>query len=224
MDLKQVYDLLDFFINKEQGVYYTYAQKDLIVDAAQMSLFNDYFEVYLKSQRIDDALAPFYKKFIFTLSTTPGGLITVPDDYFHASAIQVVLQDGNGVNKTRAAIKISPDELAGRLNSQIFPPTTLDPIYITTQNWNPQLFPQQPTAGYMYYIARPAAPFFDYTTTGRKINYNQAGSTQLEWSSKDILSIILKTLKAIGINQREQDVMNWSQQQDQENILSANKS
>lgn len=220
MDLLEIHNRLNDLINKAQGEYFPPGMLDELLDMGQMALFNDYYIQFQESQRINDALAPFTKPFIFTYATTPGGLITAPADYFDEVSLSTTVQNAAGVTLTRPCPRINLDELPGRLNSRIFPPTLLDPIHVTVQNWNIQLYPKQPMAGTMYYLCRPPIPNMVFTTNSRVINYDQVHSTQMAWADKDITSIIVKALDYIGINTREQDVQQWAGQKDQANILS----
>ena len=223
MDLLEIHNRLEFFINKAQGEYLTPAQEDKVLDIGQMALFNDYYIKFAESQRINDALAPFKRQFTFTNATSPGGLITAPADYFDQISLYTIVQDQYGKTRQRPCPRLNENELAGRLNSQLYPPTLFDPVCMTVQDWDIQLYPQVPQAGILFYLSRPAIPVFVYTGTGRTINYNALTSTQLEWADKDISSILVKALNYIGISTREQDVAGWASTQDQQNIMSQNK-
>jgi hypothetical protein len=223
LDLQEIHDSFLSLINKYQGEYFPPETIDSWLDTAQMALFNDYYIQFAKSQRIVDALAPFKNKFVFTNVTTPGGIVTVPSDYFDAIRLSVVVQDTDGITKIRPCPRLNDDELTARINSQIKPPTLMWPVCETIQNWNLQLYPNVPMAGTLSYLQRPKAPVFNYTTVGGVIVYNQAGSTQMLWADKEIEGIILKALEYAGINTREQDLQSWSNQEDQQNILTPNK-
>lgn len=223
MDLDVVYQTLNFFVNKATGQYFTPGQLDQITDVAQMSVFDSFFVQFLKSQRIDDALAPFFKQDVFNTGNTPNGILTAPADYLHCQALYTIVQDAQGNTRQRPVVKLNADELAGRLNSQILLPTVMDPVYVTIQNWGIQLYPQQPQAGIMFYLSRPPAPKYSYTTATRGVTYNQAGSTQLAWSDSQILTIIMKALSAIGVNTREKDVLQWAESKETQDISTPNK-
>lgn len=222
MDLLEIHKRLEFLINKAQGVFYSPEEIDSLLDTGQMSVFNDYHILFQKSQRISDALAPFKKQFTFTYGTTPSGVVTTPTDYFDTTEIYTIVQD-NGEIKQRPCPRLNENEIVGRLNSQIFKPTILDPVCVTIQNWNIQLYPQQSQAGIMFYLCRPPLPKFVYTASGRVITYDQNASTQMSWADKNIYEILLKCLQMVGINSREQDIQAWSNQEDQQNVLTPNK-
>ena len=94
MDLKVIHDTILYFLNKEQNGFVTHAELDLVLDKAQLVLFNQYHTnpkmpagtasvSYGESQRIDDALSPFKEKYTFSTIDTPSGVITLPSNYMH---------------------------------------------------------------------------------------------------------------------------------------------
>lgn len=222
MTLDNAYTFLNFLINKNQGGWYAPETLDLLVDRAQMSLFNDYYMEFGASQRLNDALSPFKKQFTFSNVTSPTGLITMPDDYSHLLSVYTVIQNSiTGSAQNRPVPILNEDEKVARDNSQIYPPTTTDPYGIIVENWNVQLYPQTAQAGVVFYLARPVAPYYSYdVVSGRVIVYNPTLSTQLQWADKDIVSILVKTLSFLGINLSEQDVLQYAEQKDQLNINS----
>lgn len=222
MTLDKAYDLLNFLINKFQGSWYAPEELDLIVDRAQMALFNSYYLEFSTSQRLNDALGPFKRTYTFTNGTSPGGLVSVPADYMHLlSLYTIVMISGVVPIQNRAVPILNEDEKVFRDNSQIIPVSALDPYAVIVQNRNIQLYPAAAQAGVLYYLSRPAAPVFAYSIiSGRVIAYNAGASTQLEWADNDILAIMVKALNMLGINLGEQDVLQWSENKDQLNIAS----
>lgn len=220
MALDEDYAFLDFWINKYFGTYYSPEEKDLIVDRAQMSLFNDYYDKFGASQRLNDALAPFKRGFVFTNASSPGGLILLPDEYQNLLSVYTVVQDATtGLPVNRPVPILNEDEKVARDNSQIYPPTLWDPYGMVVQNWDVQLFPAVPMAGKVYYLTRPVAPKFGYNiVSGRVIVYDPGSSTQLEWAEKDKNSILIKALSYIGINLREQDVIQYAEMKSGQNL------
>lgn len=220
MALDADYEFLDFWINKQFGTYYSPEEKDLIVDRAQMSLYNDYYDKFGASQRLNDALAPFKREFVFTNITSPGGLIMLPDVYQNLLSVYTIVQDARiGLPTNRPVPILNEDEKVARDNSQIYPPSMWDPYGMVVQNWDVQLFPEVPMAGKVYYLTRPAAPVFSYSiVSGRVIVYDPINSVQLEWAEKDKDSILIKALSYIGINIREQDVIQYAEMKSGQNL------
>lgn len=225
MTLDVAYAFLDFWTNKTFGTYYSPEDKDLIVDRAQMSLFNDYYDEFGTSQRLNDSLSPFKRTFQFTAITSPTGLIDMPEDYQHLLSLYTVVQNAiTGLPQNRPVPILNEDEKVARDNSQIYPPTTADPYGIIVQNWNVQLYPAVAQAGIVYYLTRPAAPKFNYVVvSGRVIVYNPVTSVQLAWADKDFNSILIKALSYIGINIREADLLQYAEMKSQQNLQTKDK-
>jgi hypothetical protein len=220
MTLDVAYSYLNLEINKVSGTYFTPADLDLIVDRAQMSLFNDYYKEFGASQRLNDALAPFKRTFTFTPITCPSGLIDVPDDYEHMLSVYTIIQNSStGLPQNRPVPILNEDEKVARDNSQIYPPSLMDPYGVIMQNWDVQLYPAVPQAGVLYYLGRPPAPFYAYTVvSGRVIVYDPVNSVQLAWADKDYASILVKALSVVGITMREQDVIQYAEMKSQQNL------
>lgn len=224
MDLNDAYTLLNFYINKEQGGWYPPEELTRIVDRAQQTLYNTYYTKYATSQRLDDALAPFKVDFQFTTGTTTGGLITTPDNYLDLLGIYTIVTGSDNITRKCPVKIVNEEEVVYRINSQVVPVTVNKPIGVIKTDWDVQLYPAQPQAGIMMYLRQPVAPFFAYSlVSGRVIVYNQGASRQLEWSDKDVESILLLALNGLGINLSEQDVLQWSEMKNQQNFTSTIK-
>lgn len=220
MTLDVAYNYFNFEINKVFGTYYSPEEIDLIVDRAQMSLFNDYYEEFGTSQRLNDSMAPFKRSFSFTNISSPTGVVTMPDDYQHLLNLYTIIQNTiTGLPQNRPVPILNEDEKVARDNSQIYPPSMTDPYGMIVQNWNVQIFPPVPQAGVVYYLTRPAVPVFGYNiVSGRVIVYNPATSTQLEWADKDQNAILIKALSTVGINVREQDIIQYAETKSGQNL------
>lgn len=227
MTLDKAYDLLNFYVNKYQGAYFTPAELDLITDRAQHTLFNGYYIKYSTSQRLDDALTPFKADIQFTNGSTPLGRLKTPPDYLNLLSLYTVVQDVNNITRNRPVQMVTEDELVYRQNSQVVPVTAYDPVALmkggaptlTDSGWEIQLYPAQPMAGILTYLRSPVAPYFSYSVlSGRVIVYDPLLSVQLEWSDKDIVSILLIALNMLGINISEQDILQYSEMKVQQNF------
>lgn len=220
MTLDVAYRFLNFWINKVLGTFYSPPEMDLLVDRAQMSLFNGYYDEFGTSQRMNDAMAPFKRQFTFTLGTSPAGLITMPAGYQHLMSLYTVVQNSRtGLPQNISVPILNEDEKVARDNSQIYAPSVTVPYGVIVQNWNVQLFPAVPQAGVVYYLTRPPAPVFAYgVVSQRVIVYDPVNSVQLAWADKDQDSILIKALSYVGINLREQDVQQYAETKSQQNL------
>ncbi|HEV3223870.1 MAG TPA: hypothetical protein VGZ90_13370 [Puia sp.] len=225
MTLDDIHKFYFYCLGKSQGVEFPPEDVDATLDFAQMGLFNDYYDEFGKSQRLNDALAPFKGQFQFTNVTSPTGLITMPGDYAHLlSVVPTVFDSVRQVPKNLPCPIINEDEKAARDASQIYPPTPNRPYGMIVQNWNVQLYPQVAQAGTVFYLKRPPKPKFAYgVVSGRVIVYDPSNSVQLAWAEKDVASILVKALSYAGLNMLTNDVLMWAQGKDTSNINTKDK-
>lgn len=220
MALDDDYRFLNFWVNKEQGAYFSFEELDLIVDRAQMSLYNDYYDMFGASQRLNDALSPFKRELIFTQASSPNGLIILPDEYQNLLSVHTIVYDSvRQVSVNRPVPILNEDEKVARDNSQIYPPSLWDPYGMIVENWDIQLYPKVPMAGTVFYLTRPPAPFYSYViVSGRVPVYQPGSSVQLAWAEKDKNSILIKALSYLGINISEQDIVQYAETKNSQNL------
>lgn len=223
MTIKEVHDLVLFIISKEKNGYISHEEIDSILDRAQLALFNQYHTNpkipaqaqsarYGESQRIDDALSPFKAKYTFTTADSVGGVVTLPAGYLHLiSAFTTVFVSALNKNIFSAVQVLNEEELIERLNSQVIPVTSDDPICIMNSNNKIQLFPDVPQSGGIYYFRRPAAPKYNYTISGRTETFTTNGSQDLEWKEFDILNIVTIALSYYGVNLNSNELVQFAE-------------
>lgn len=221
MDLNDQINFLNFWIAKERGAYYTIAELESLLDFGQMSVFDDLYQKYATSQRIKDALAPF--KSVYNFTTLTSGYVIVPDDdYIKFLDLQIYFNISD--RRVYYPVKlINEDERADRLNSQIDPVTSTSPIGEQTAVKTFRLYPAHAYNGNVTYLRRPVKPVFGYNVISeRVIVYNAGTSTQLEWGQDMINTILIKSLKLIGINIKESDVSGFAEAASQANYTGLN--
>jgi hypothetical protein len=228
MDLKVIHETIDFYLNKAQQGYVTPEEKDLVLDRAQIVLLNQYHtnpkipsraqaNLLGESQRIDDALSLFKAKYTFSNLQTDGGIIDLPANYLHLLALYTTTYNSSlGRNVYSGVQVLNEEELIERLESQVIPVSSSDPVAIMNSQNRIQLFPEVGSSGAVYYIRRPNRPVFAYTMSGRTVVYNLAGSTQLEWRDMDVNNIISIALSYYGLNFSSQEIMQFAELKNQQ--------
>jgi len=224
MTLKESFDFLNFWINKNLGAYYTISELETLVDRGQMSLYSDLQPKYATSERIKDALSPFRSTYEFTPLNTVSGYIVLPSNSNYLNLLDVQVSYAIS-NRTLYApvLMINEDERAIRLNSQIDPVTITSPL---GEIIAPRIIKLYPTSGYtgtVTYLRRPVKPVYAYNViSGRVIVFNEANSTNLEWNEATLNQVLIKSLSSIGINLGEADIMQYAQLKTQENYQGVN--
>jgi len=222
VNLNDIFNFLNFYINKFTRSWYTIEELEDLLDFGQMALYSDLKPKYATSQLIKDALSPFRETYNFT--TQISGYVIVPDStYLDLLDIQIYFQVSNRTVYYPVDL-VNEDTRAQRLNSQIDPVTITSPIGEQTAPRTFRLYPIGVYNGNVTYLRRPIKPVFGYSViSGRIIVYDPNTSTQLEWRETEIPSIIIKALSSIGINIGSQEVMQWSEIKSQQNYLNTNR-
>lgn len=222
MNIQEVVNYLNFYINKITGAWYSPSEACEILDRGQMALYADFKTRYATSQYVKDALSPFIRT--ANINGTVSGLVTINDvDYLDLLDMQIFYQISN--RRVYAPVKmVNEDERANRLSSQRDPVTATSPIGEQVGQRAFRLYPAASYNGNVTYFRRPAKPVFGYTLiSGRVIVYNPLQSTQLEWSEQHIDAIIIKALATLGINLSDADIANYATEAAQRNYTGINR-
>lgn len=218
MQLNFVHDWLNFMTNKKLGTYFSPEENDAALERGQMDEFDAQKKNYAIDEDIQDSLSVFKSSppFTFTTSNTTAGVITMPDNYLYLLGIQANVVD-SGFTRARAVEVLTEDELPLRLDSQLRPVSTLNPVALKSGDMTIQLYPEVPQAGYVYYLFKPPRPNFVYTQVGRVIVYDNAASTQLLWNDSSIQSVMIRALQYLGVSVEDSDMVQFAQSQIQTN-------
>lgn len=222
---------MDFIIDKQVEAFYTPAEKDAMLDRAQMSFFMEMYGnprqyqpshyvpsvSYGVSQKINDCLSPF--KMVASFTSDSGGVITLPNDYIHLLALNTnETSTDAGRTVFRPVQILNEDELISRLESQVCPVSLADPVGIENSSKKIQLFPLTQQVGTIYYLRKPVAPVFGFTQVGRVITYSPGTSTQLEWDEPSTNTIMIKALQFIGVNLQATDIVQYTESKDKQGV------
>lgn len=225
MNIQDVCNYLNFWVNKVTGAWYTIPELIEIIDRGQMALFEDLRTEYATDQNVKDALSPFMRRQNF--STQVSGLVRLADETFldlltiqtwYMISDRVVYHDVKLYND---------DELANALNSQTDPVSETNPIgeAIAVKAW--LLYPARSSGAYegtIRYFARPVKPVFAYTIiSGVVIVYDHSGSTQLEWRESELNRLMLKALMSAGINLNSEELIQFGQMKTSDNYIGINR-
>ncbi len=212
-NINDIHNFIRFMVRKERGAFTTDAEIDALLDQGQLELFEEYIDLYARTQKIHDALSPF-KKTAYLVSNS-SGTVSLPTDYLHLRNFYTIL--ASTINRV---IFPEDDEYVEAVNSQLRPISTSYTIGIheTDVSSGDTVIILKPASTYqcmLHYFRRPAIPVFAYTESGRTITYDANNSTQLEWMDTSYINkIILKALGYLGINLNEQDITQFGIQDD----------
>jgi hypothetical protein len=199
MTIKEIHDILDFYLKKSQSGFLSLGEKDAVLNRAQIQYMDKIKPAYAANQQLSDALLPFKKEYSFTNSTSVGGLITLPSDYVHLLSVETTVMDDSHVIYPMVEI-VPEDKLGIRKSSQLIPVSAKNPIGTLKSGNKVQLYPAQPAAGTAYYLRKPLVPKYGFTMNGRAIVYDEATSVQMEWNEPSIENIVFLALQLLGLN------------------------
>lgn len=222
MNLQDVFNELNFYINKFTGSYYTIEELENLVDIGSMALYADLKPKYAISQLAKEALSPF--KQVYNFTTQVSGYVIVPDtSYLDLLDLQIFFQVSNRTVYFQPQA-LNEDTRAAVLNSQEDPVTNTSPAMEQVAPRTFRLYTTGVYNGNVTYLTRPVKPVFGYTViSGRVIVYNSLTSTQLQWRESEIDLIIIKAVQAAGFNLTAADVQAWTEAKTSQNYVNMNR-
>lgn len=203
--VNDAYNLYQYIVRKERGIYVTPAQFNANMDAGQLDAVSAWFSAYGADQKIHDAIRQLrvYQQF----TSNASGFVTFPSNYIHLIG-QPFTVAGSTVNRLDFH---NEDEVAFALTSQLRPVTNDHPIAVDTSTGF-SIYPQQTQIGFYWYLRRPAAIVFAYTQSGRTITYDSANSVQPEFSNIYWNNILARALVYAGVNMGEKGIEDYAKQ------------
>jgi hypothetical protein len=225
MNVNDMYRICQFAINKAQNGYLTPAEFNLVINQAQIS-YQDYllgeFQQYQygrpqarvnysQNENIRQRLTPLITEATLTINSTTGES-PYPADYIQVDAV---------VTNDFKRIRFVPqDSLYSYYNSEIDPVVT-NPIYLIEPN-KFQFYPKTLGSAILTYVKNAPDIVWAYTTVSGRPVYAPTqtgvgvtpttGTVQPVWDDVDLLEIITRALKLIGLNLQDGMVSQYANQ------------
>ena len=204
MNVNEVYQLIQFIVAKNQNGYLTPNEFNLVINQAQTS-YMDYligqFQEYQAGRPIprvqfgnNETTRQRVTPFIYSsdLVVDAYGFCAYPYGYLQTDT----MWKSNGYDKVKY---IQQDHLSSYVNSRIDPIAT-NPVYLIEREGF-RFYPNSIGAAKVNYIRNPNTIVWGYTLDGNGLAvYNPATSVDPQWSDVDILEIISRALRMIGVN------------------------
>jgi hypothetical protein len=203
MNVNEVYKLIDFIVNKSQNGYVSPDEFNLIINQAQVS-YMDYlagqFQQYQAGRPIptvqwgnNETTRQRVTPFIYN------DLLSVDSQGFAAYPYGFLITDTMWTGVYGKVKFVQQDYLSNYLNSRITPVAT-NPIYLIEREGF-RFYPNDITQARISYIRQPNEIVFGYTLDSNGLPiYNPATSVDPEWQELDLLEIISRALRMIGVN------------------------
>lgn len=212
MRIDYTYNQVVSDLRKSRNGFYSISVFNEHAERAQLDAFTEYFDGYSATQKLHDALSVFKANppYIFTLNTSPNGLITMPDDYAHTLSGTVIVFDNSTGASKEPIIYVNEDERDTRLKSQVRPVTITSPIAVGGDKLI-QLYPETPMAGEINYLRLPKTPVYAYTLIGRVITYDPTNSQDIEFNDIFMSNVLSKILAYAAQYLDDQSTQQFSQ-------------
>ncbi len=225
MNVNDMYRICQFAVNKAQNGYLTPSEFNLIINQAQISyqdyLLGEFLQYqygrpqarinYSQNENIRQRLSPLIAEATLTINGTTGQA-PYPADYVQADAVIT-----NSFNRVRY---VQQDSLYSYYNSQIDPIAT-NPIYLLEPTGF-QFYPVTLGSAILTYVKDAPEIVWAYTTVSGRPVYAATqtgagvtpttGTVQPVWDNVDLLEIIARALKLIGLNLQDGQVQQYANQ------------
>ena len=223
MNVNDMYRICQFAINKAQNGYLTPSEFNLTINQAQIS-YQDYllgeFQQYQpgrpqarinysQNENIRQRLTPLLATASLAVNSSTGAVV-YPADYVQADSL---------LTSTLQRVRYTQqDSLYSYYNSTIDPVAT-NPIYMITSTGF-QFYPITIGTVTLNYIKEAPSIVWAYTTVSGRPVYAPTqtgggvtpttGSVQPVWADVDLLEIITRALKLIGLNLQDGQVQQYA--------------
>jgi hypothetical protein len=225
MNVNDMYRICQFAINKAQNGYLTPAEFNLVINQAQISyqdfLLGEFQQYqygrpqarvnYSQNENIRQRLTPLITEATLTINSTTGES-PYPADYIQVDAVVT-----NDFKRVRF---VPQDSLYSYYNSEIDPVVT-NPIYLIEPN-KFQFYPKTLGSAILTYVKNAPDIVWAYTTVSGRPVYAPTqtgvgvtpttGTVQPVWDDVDLLEIITRALKLIGLNLQDGIVSQYANQ------------
>ena len=226
MNINDMYLICQFAINKAQNGYLSPSQFNTIINQAQVSyqnyLLGEFQQYqygksqsrigYSQNENIRQRLTPLIAETTLTINVL-SGKVTYPTDYVQTDAIRTT-----GFDRVRY---VQQDSLFSYYNSKIDPIAT-NPIYLIEPTGF-QFYPITIGSAILTYVKNAPTMTWAYTLdansrpvyappgqTQPPVQVPVSGSVNPVWDDVDLLEIIARALKLVGLNLKDGDVQQYA--------------
>lgn len=221
MNVNQVYEIIQYIINKNQDGYMSPDEFNLIINQAQTSFVTyllgelQQYQYGRPQSRISFGQNEIVRGKITPLINSPllltinaQGLSPYPVDYLAPDAMY-----DNSIYRNRIRFA-SQDKLHSYLASTI-DPIESNPVYLIESTYL-RFYPQNLGYARFSYIKEPPQMFWNSTDSiyGQPV-YNPVGSVDPVFYDTEMLEIITRALKIAGVNLQTQQVIQYANEVNQ---------
>lgn len=203
--IKNIVDRLNLANRKGLSPFYSPDKICAEVHAESLNIWKKYVDEFERTQRISVYLEPLRGKETVALTSGTGTLVTAKNNYktgvmIPTTDIQVTLIDIGHWSK--------------RVNHSVRVADASNPI-CRIDNASIIVRPTSLTSVDVHFIKTPTVPVYAYTVSSDDYLYDDASSIDFEWNPILHDEIMNRVLENLGISQRENQVIQYSNLQQQ---------
>lgn len=198
--IKQIHDLINLAIDKGVTEYVPPSKIDDAIDQGQMSFFRELLQKVPRTKRERNYLLPFEAKQSITISSSVGSL---------DAAFEHEIEAYVTVSSVKYPVKfIERGFFRRRCLDKVDPPSTTNLFAVIYNDSGVKIeVSNDITPVELSYYRRPVKPEYATAESDGFLQYDDATSTDVEWS--DLVHDILmeRTFQILGLNMREMQVV-----------------
>jgi len=214
LDANTPYQIIDFVSNKFANGDISPDEYNLIINAAQTEYMNyllgDFQQFqpgkpaariqYSMTEQTRQRITPFIAA-PTTLTIDSTGAATYPGDYVQADAMY---------DASMNRIRYVPQNKLYSVLGSVIDPVATNPIYLIIANGF-QFYPKTIPSAILSYIRKPKIIVWGVITDGNgRVVYNAGTSTPPEWADVDMMEIIARSLRMVGVNLSAPEVSQYA--------------
>lgn len=199
--IKQIYDLVNLATDKGITGYHSDSQIMDAIHEGQMVLWRELVKQFPRTKRVRNDLLPFEVRATITLTS---GVGSIPSDY--EQEIEGWIVDSSSVK--RRVTFVEEGFFRERVLDPVDPPSATNPfvnIYFDAAR-KVEIAPVSITSMVLVYFKKPVKPIFSTIESGGTYIFDDATSTDVEWSETLYDILIQNALQPLGLNLRDGQV------------------
>jgi len=228
MNLGEMFELVKYIANKDfDGLIITPARFQLLLPIVNIDLFRNKYglpEEYQPGRPVPAEYADITLKNTDDLKAfkmpsfgraVANGVMTYPTDYAHRDTL--TYNYTKTINKVATVLSrpveiLREAEFAARTGNYTKQPTLANPIGVVRSD-GIHIRPLTIVSVDFFYYRFPRTPVFDYELGDGYITYDPLTSVEFEYPVDEYITLVAMILKYVGINLREQELVQYSQMQ-----------
>lgn len=214
MNINNVFQFLNFIVNKNQSGNITPAQFNIGAERAQVEFFNKEFRLFQTTREVTDALAPFLTPSI--INPDSFGQYSYPSDYVHVASLRH-LYYVNNVAVTVPIEEVPNNEIGDMSMSQVAPATLKYPK-VSYYNTYLQFYPKTIKAVQFDYFKSAPPPVWGYTVANSRPVYDATTSVDFLIDDTYQNEVVMMIASFYGIYLSSQQVVQYAEQMKQQQV------